>query len=142
MNWPTAIARLMLAMPSPVAVLSGETNRASAWRPPMVIISTGAASRTTGQKAWVTARDWVSLISVVLGECGFETIQGLVELCLQIGGEVAPEPGLQRQLRLAPLCLGVLTKAFALRGQTDAALTGIPVGRLTPPCGVDQWPDG
>src|SRR5260221_11374737 len=100
MNWPTAIARLMLAMPSPVAVLSGETNRPSDWRAPMVIISTEAASRTTGQKAWGTARDWVSLISVVLGEGGFETIQGLGELCLQIGGEVHPALRLLAPARL------------------------------------------
>jgi hypothetical protein len=49
-NWPTAIAKLMVTMPSPVLVFSGDTNRPSDWRAPIVIISSDAAATTTSHQ--------------------------------------------------------------------------------------------
>ena len=46
-NCATAIAKLMLAMPSPVLVLMGLRNRPSDWRVPMVTIRMPAAASVT-----------------------------------------------------------------------------------------------
>src|SRR5664279_17802 len=53
MNCPTAIARLIDAMPSAVLVLSGARNRPSDWRAPMVTIRMPAAESVTAQSAGV-----------------------------------------------------------------------------------------
>src|SRR6266446_4666656 len=47
MNCPTASAKLMVVMPRPVDVLSGETNRPSDWRAPIVTIRMAAADSVT-----------------------------------------------------------------------------------------------
>src|SRR6202521_4395065 len=47
MNCPTASAKLMVVMPRPVDVLSGETNRPSDWRAPIVTIKMAAADSVT-----------------------------------------------------------------------------------------------
>jgi hypothetical protein len=39
------MAKLIVTMPSPVAVLSGATNNPNDWRAPIVIISIAAAAR-------------------------------------------------------------------------------------------------
>jgi hypothetical protein len=43
MNCPTAIAKLIVTMPSPVLVFSGDTKSPSDWRAPIVTISIAAA---------------------------------------------------------------------------------------------------
>src|SRR4029450_12077945 len=43
-NCPTPIAKLIVTMPSPVEVFSGETNSPSDWRAPIVTISIAAAA--------------------------------------------------------------------------------------------------
>ena len=48
-NWPTASAKLMVTMPRPVEVLSGDTNRPSVLRMPMVTASISAAEMTSIQ---------------------------------------------------------------------------------------------
>src|SRR3984893_8187875 len=47
MNCPTASARLIVVMPRPVDVLSGETNQPSDWRAPIVTIKMAAAESVT-----------------------------------------------------------------------------------------------
>jgi hypothetical protein len=47
MNWPTASAKLMVVIPSPVELLSGETNKPSDWRAPIVTIRMPAADNVT-----------------------------------------------------------------------------------------------
>src|SRR5687768_16738137 len=72
-NWPTAMAKLMATMPSPVDVLSGEMNRPIVCRLPMVIMRISAETMTRGQAdnrtepvgAWVIGsflgkREWSS----------------------------------------------------------------------------------
>ncbi len=51
MNWPTASAKLIDAMPRPVAVLIGDRNRPMVWRAPMVIIMMAAAASISAQAA-------------------------------------------------------------------------------------------
>ncbi|EKE17925.1 MAG: hypothetical protein ACD_10C00207G0001 [uncultured bacterium] len=48
-NCPTASARLMLAMPSPVVAPIGAMNSPSDWRAPMVTIRMPAAASVTSQ---------------------------------------------------------------------------------------------
>src|SRR5216683_1032047 len=52
MNWPTASARLMVVMPRPVDVLSGDTNRPRDWRAPIVTIRIAAAASVTIHALW------------------------------------------------------------------------------------------
>jgi hypothetical protein len=62
MNWPTAMARLIEAMPRPVLVLSGETKRPSDWRAPMVTMRMPAAERVTTHRAgWLRVRNMKDL---------------------------------------------------------------------------------
>ena len=49
MNCATASAKLIVAMPRPVAVLSGETKRPSDWRAPIVTMRIAAAASVTIQ---------------------------------------------------------------------------------------------
>jgi hypothetical protein len=48
-NRPTAIAKLMVTIPRPVEVLSGDTRSPSDWRTPMVIIMITEVASTSGQ---------------------------------------------------------------------------------------------
>ena len=52
MNWPTASARLMVVMPRPVELLSGETNSPSDCRAPIVTIRIAAAAIVTIHALW------------------------------------------------------------------------------------------
>jgi hypothetical protein len=52
-NWPIAIAKLILTMPRPVEVLSGETKSPVVTREPIVIIRMAAADSTSIQYARV-----------------------------------------------------------------------------------------
>jgi hypothetical protein len=45
-SWLTATAKLIVAMPRPVAVLSGEMNRPNTVREPMVMASSSTAAPT------------------------------------------------------------------------------------------------
>src|SRR3974390_2524404 len=49
-NWPTASAKLMVTIPRPVDVLSGETNRPIVWRRPTVTAMIAAEASTIVQK--------------------------------------------------------------------------------------------
>ena len=49
MNWPTAMAKLMVAMPRPVWVFRGETNSPIDCRAPIVIIRMAAATSMNHQ---------------------------------------------------------------------------------------------
>src|SRR6185503_2586760 len=51
------MARLIVAMPSPVDVLSGDRNKPCDWREPMVTINNAAASRTMSQYERDSLRD-------------------------------------------------------------------------------------
>src|SRR5215470_12584079 len=48
-NCPTAMAKLMVTMPKPVALFKGDTNRPNDCRAPMVIAQIAAAVITRGQ---------------------------------------------------------------------------------------------
>ncbi len=52
---PIASAKLMVAMPRPVAELSGEMNRPNDWRTPIVTIRKAAAARVTAKALLVFA---------------------------------------------------------------------------------------
>jgi len=62
MNCPMAMAKLMLAMPRPVAVLIGERNRPVVRRAPMVIIRMALAARISAQ----AARGDISVVVVIV----------------------------------------------------------------------------
>src|SRR3954469_13185114 len=110
-NCPMAMARLMVAMPSPVEVFSGDRNSPCDCREPMVTMSSAAASRTMNQYESVSLlRD----MSVLLWQSRFQARQCLLKLGMQVCHKVTAKMLLQRDLRLAPLLARGRTQASSI----------------------------
>ena len=128
-SWPKAKARLMLAMPSPVWVLSAPRKRPIDWRAPIVSAKVPAAASSTSQRAGAT-RDRraaaASVIASLRGGCRLEPLQAFVDQRVQPRHPLLAQGGVERELRLLPgaLRLGALGAAGVGRAHQAAACVG------------------
>src|SRR5258706_13124237 len=135
-NWPIASAKLILTMPSCVAVLIGDTNRPVVTREPIVIIRIAAAAiiRIHAARADISVFEFIGASF----EKGIEQDERLIDSRMQVENRCGAERAFELRLSGSP---GVARRIDdAPSGRRDRC---DPLARIAPrlqhhPAGIDQ----